>query len=180
MPTEKLTVFIKEVCLEYSELLYFCNKLMEELREIELVKNCLNQRYRKLNKICFKQESEIKEFKIGNGNYSTKSSKANIGNYSTKSTKNIENVVEYKYKLLNKENEFNLIRSDYENNKKIIEELKENEDKLKIENISIKSIFVKEIRSLKFDLENAVKQRDYLKSFMVDFKKQVNLYSNLK
>jgi len=173
MPTEKLTVFIKEVCLEYSELLYFCNKLMEELKELDLVKNCLNQRYRKLNKICFKQEAELKELKINKIN-------SDSGNFIKKTTKQIEDVEEYKFKLMNKENEFNLIKMNLENNKKIIEELKENEDKIKAENYSIKKLFIKEIRTLKFDLENAIKQRDQLKNFIGDFKKQVNLYSNLK
>ena len=171
MPTEKLTFFIKEVCLEYSELLYLCHKLMEELREIDLVKNCLNERYRKLNRICFGQEGELKELRI---------SKSNTGNFSKQSTNRIENVDEFKFKLLNKENEFNLIKMDNEKCKKFIEELKERESKLKTDNYSIKSLFKKEIRILKFDLEDATKQRDQLKNFMVDFKKQVNLYSNIK
>ena len=92
----------------------------------------------------------------------------------------IENVEEYKFKLLNKENEFNLIKLDNENNKKIINELTESESKLKAENISTKTLFIKEIRTLKFDLDNTIKQRDQLKNFMTDFKKQVNLYKNLK
>jgi hypothetical protein len=173
MPTEKLTVFIKEICLEYSELLYVSNKLMDELRELDIVKNCLNERYRKLNKICFQQEAEIKELKINKLNP--------INNLIIKSMgKNTENVDEYKFKLSNKENEFNMLKMDLENNKRYINELRENQDKLKAENYSMKNLFVKEIRTLKFDLENAIKQRDQLKNFLGDFKKQVNIYCNLK
>lgn len=179
MPTEKLTVFIKEVCLEYSELLFFCNKLMTELKELELVKNCLNQRYRKLNKICFKQEAELKELKISK--FSQGQGSFIAGNFSSKPSKRIgEETEEFKFKLMNRENELNLSKMENENNRKLIEEFKEKENKLKAENFSIKNLFLKEIRSLKFDLENTVKQRDQLKNFMGDFKKQVNLYSNLK
>jgi hypothetical protein len=168
MPTEKLTFFIKEICLEYSELLFISNKLMEELREIDLVKNCLNERYIKLNKICFKQEAEIKELKI-HKTYSE-------GNFSSKSSRNYDNIEEYKIRLMMKENEINLIKLDLENNKRIIKELKENEDKVKADNFHIKNLFIKEIRTLKFDLDNVKMQRDHLKNFMGDFKKHVNSF----
>ena len=169
MPTEKLTVFIKEICLEYSELLYVSNKLMDELRELDIVKNCLNERYRKLNKICFQQEAEIKDLKINKLNPLTNIIKKSIG-------KNTENIEEYRFKLSNKENEFNILKMDLENNKRFINKLREDQDKIKAENYFMKNLFVKEIRTLKFDLENAIKQRDQLKNFMCDFKKQVNMY----
>lgn len=39
----------------------------------------------------------------------------------------------------------------------------------------IKTLFTKEIRLLKFDLDEMTKQRDQLKTFIVEFKNQINV-----
>lgn len=101
MPTEKLTAFIKEVCLEYSELLYLSFKINNELKEVEIVKNCLNERFKKLNKICFQLEAELNEYK---------SPKKMLSNNNIKP----ENIEELKFLLTNKNNEINILKSNYE------------------------------------------------------------------
>lgn len=103
MPTEKLTAFIKEICLEYSELLYFSYRLTNEIREIELVKNCLNERFKKLNKICFQLEAELNEYKGPN--------KLQSNDYTYKKPENLE---ELKFKIINKENELNILTLNLE------------------------------------------------------------------
>jgi len=103
MPTEKLTAFIKEICLEYSELLYFSFKFTHEIREIELVKNCLNERFKKLNKICFQLEGELNEYKSNNTILSG-------SNTAIKS----EKFEELKFKITNKENEMNILKLNLE------------------------------------------------------------------
>lgn len=103
MPTEKLTAFIKEVCLEYSELLFFSFKFTNEIREIELVKNCLNERFKKLNKICFQLEGELNEYKLPSRMQSN-----------TNMNLKHENIEELKFKITNKENEMNILKLNLE------------------------------------------------------------------
>jgi len=101
MPTEKLTAFIKEVCLEYSELLFFSYKLLNDIREIEIVKQCLNERFKRLNKICFQLESELSEYKVPNRFVSKSTAEGKQ-----------ENLEELKFKLSNKENDMNLLKEN--------------------------------------------------------------------
>lgn len=103
MPTEKLTAFIKEVCLEYSELLYFSFKFTNEIKEIELVKNCLNERFKKLNKICFQLEGELNEYKTPSRLLCN-----NSINFKP------ENIEELKFKISSKENEINILKANIE------------------------------------------------------------------
>jgi len=44
----------------------------------------------------------------------------------------------------------------------------------------MRTLFSKEIRLLKFDLEEMTKQRDQLKNFIIDFKNQINIYNILE
>ncbi len=110
MPTEKLTAFIKEVCLEYSELLYLSYKITMELREVEFVKNCLNERFKKLNKICFQLEAELNEYRTPKKMLSSQSNSMKQ-----------ENIEELRFTLINKENEINILKSHLEVNSIIFE-----------------------------------------------------------
>ncbi len=103
MPTEKLTAFIKEVCLEYSELLYFSFKLTNEIREIDLVKNCLNERFKKLNKICFQLEGELNEYRVPKRMLSSNSLNSKH-----------ENIEELKFIITYKENEIYSLKLNIE------------------------------------------------------------------
>ena len=105
MATEKLTAFIKEVCLEYSELLFFSYKITNELKEIEIVKNCLNERFKKLNRICFQLEAELSEFRSPNRLLSKNCNSVKLESYE-----------DLKYKITNKENENNMLRLNLEVN----------------------------------------------------------------
>lgn len=111
MPTEKLTAFIKEVCLEYSELLFYSFKIVNEIKEIELVKNCLNERFKKLNRICFMLEGELSEYKSSNHNKSN-----NLTNTKPIQSKNkyIFEIEEQNFKLFNLENKVSMLKMDLE------------------------------------------------------------------
>lgn len=68
--TEKLTNFIKEVCLEFSELLFFTVKSVNEIRELDLVKNALNERYKIYYNTSIQLEKEIQQLrKLSNANF---------------------------------------------------------------------------------------------------------------
>ena len=43
---QKITNFILELCNGYSNLLFNSKKLLEEIKELNIVKNCLNERYK--------------------------------------------------------------------------------------------------------------------------------------
>ena len=102
MPTDKLTLFIKELCAEYSELLFFSFRITKELKEIDLVKNALNERFKKLNKICFQLEAELHYYRNSN-----RPVKNNL-------EKKIENIEELKFKLSNQENNMNILQLNLE------------------------------------------------------------------
>ena len=59
-PVDKLTAFIKELCTGYSELLYSSNRSLMEIKEIEIVKNALNERYKHFEKLSSEYEKQLK------------------------------------------------------------------------------------------------------------------------
>ena len=61
--TEKFSAFIKEVCSEYSELLYFSFKAISEIRDLEIIKNALNERYKRYHSLATHYEKELNEIK---------------------------------------------------------------------------------------------------------------------
>jgi hypothetical protein len=63
IPTELFSAFIKEVCAEYSELLFFSYKAISEIRDLEIIKNALNERYKRYFKLATNYEKEINELK---------------------------------------------------------------------------------------------------------------------
>jgi hypothetical protein len=54
------------MCVEYSELLYFANKSVNEIKELELVKNALNERYKRYYKTTIQMEKELDQLKRTN------------------------------------------------------------------------------------------------------------------
>ena len=55
---EKLTNFIKETCGEYSEFLFLANKTLGDIKEIDIIKNALNERYKIYKKVLSIKEAE--------------------------------------------------------------------------------------------------------------------------
>lgn len=170
--TEKLTGFIKEVCLEYSELLFFANKCINEIKELEIVKNALNERYKRYYKISNALETELSELKsdLRKGKI--------VVNDEFNDDKSL--IIENKSRP---ENNYELqrLKEHVEVYEKTISLLKNKENQIYSDYQSFKTIFLKELRNQKFDLEEAIKQRDILRNVLVEFKGYFsNIISNQK
>ena len=61
--TEKFSAFINELCNEYSEFLYFSHKSYCEIKDLEIIKNTLNERYRMYFKAATNLEKTLSESK---------------------------------------------------------------------------------------------------------------------
>ncbi len=58
-----ITTFIHEIIKQYSEILYHANCTIDEIRELEIVKNAINERFKKYHKISMELESEMEDLK---------------------------------------------------------------------------------------------------------------------
>ncbi len=111
-PVEKLTAFIRELCNGYADLLFSSNIILKEVKELEFVKNALNERYKYFNQLCTDYEKKMKnmsgvayiESKFNQKNKESSFSKININ----------ENFIE-------KDNESKKVDDDIDNLKKEIE-----------------------------------------------------------
>jgi hypothetical protein len=61
--TEKFSAFINELCNEYSEFLYFSYKSYCEIKDLEIIKNTLNERYRMYFKAATNLDKTLSESK---------------------------------------------------------------------------------------------------------------------
>jgi hypothetical protein len=168
-PTEKLTAFIKEVCGEYSELLFYAHKSLNEIRELEIVKDALNERYKKYYKYSTQLQNDVNDLKKLRGdltNYSDNNS--NISITDTKYTKEIEN------KYFNSQIEINKLKEQIERNEKKLSYVKDRESQIYSEYESFKLIFMKEIRNLRFDLDETIKQRNTMRNALIESKSYFN------
>jgi hypothetical protein len=59
--TEKFSAFINELCNEYSEFLFFSYKSYCEIKDLEIIKNTLNERYRRYFKMASSLEKTLVE-----------------------------------------------------------------------------------------------------------------------
>jgi len=169
--TDKLTTFIKEVCLEYSELLFFAYKSINDIKEIEAVKNALNERYRRYHKLSNVLESELAEFK----KFNTQSS---MENNEAKSQGDSKSKQEFETKFYAAMNEVNRLRELCETNQKKVELTKQREELVLAEYESFKVIFMKEIRNVKYDLEETISERNNLRDALIEFKNYFNQVTN--
>lgn len=167
--TEKLTAFIKEVCQEYSELLYFSNKSIIEIRELETVKNALNERYRRYHKLSQQLEADLTDMK--------KSLVNSLQEDSNKVDMKEKQSLEIKYQAAM--NEVCLLRAQSETSSKKAEMIKFREEQISSEYETFKTIFMKEIRNLKLDLEETARQRDNLRDVLIEFKGYFNNLNNM-
>lgn len=58
---EKLTEFIKELFSNFSKLLFFANKTLQEIIEIDIVKSAMHERFRKYHKKSMQLESQLED-----------------------------------------------------------------------------------------------------------------------
>lgn len=61
--TEKFSAFINELCNEYSEFLYYSYKSYCEIKDLEIIKNTLNERYRMYYRLASNHEKTLAESK---------------------------------------------------------------------------------------------------------------------
>lgn len=153
--TEKLTAFIKEICVEYSELLFFSNKSLNELRDLETLKNALNERFRRYQKLSVALENEIN---------SLKSQKVTQPKEEVVPKNNYESMY---YKAMQ---ELNMIRGQLESQQIKSQILKSKEENLFCDFISFKNLYVKELLITKMELDEVTKQRNAINDQMIEFK----------
>jgi hypothetical protein len=58
-----ITGFITEIIKQYSEMLYHSNKTVYEIKELEIVKNAIHERFKKYHKISMELENEMEDLK---------------------------------------------------------------------------------------------------------------------
>ena len=63
LPQEKLNNFIKEIFNENSDFLFSANKVLFEVKELEMVKYVLEERFNKYKTLYIQVENELMDFK---------------------------------------------------------------------------------------------------------------------
>ncbi len=157
LPTEKLTAFIKEICSEYAEFFYYSTRALNEMKELEILKDALNERYLRFQRLSNQLQDEL--------------------TYLSKSKNFPVEKIEKKYSnITNSEmiSEITKSREKLEVYEKKLAVYKDREMQMTSEYDSFKIIFLKEIRNLKFDLEEVIKQRNSLRNVLIEFKSFFN------
>ena len=157
MPTDKLTAFIKEICSEYSDFFYYSTRALNEMKELEILKDALNERYLRFQKLSSQLQDEIA--------YLSKSKNVNDDKILNKMKSNVNSDFS---------SELSKLREKLETYEKKIDVYKDRELQITSEYDSFKIIFLKEIRNLKFDLDEALKQRSLLRNVLIEFKSFFN------
>ena len=175
-PVEKLTAFIRELCNGYADLLFSSNIILKEVKELEFVKNALNERYKYFNQLCLDYEKKMKnmngvayiESKFNQKNKESSFSKSNIN----------ENFIEKNNESKKGDDDIDSLKKEIENNKMYIniaqqkaDYYKEKYSSCKNEFDDFKNIFLNENRNLKFKLESSLKEKDELNKKIIDFNK---------
>ena len=175
-PVEKLTAFIRELCNGYADLLFSSNIILKEVKELEFVKNALNERYKYFNQLCLDYEKKMKnmngvayiESKFNQKNKESSFSKSNIN----------ENFIEKNNESKKGDDDIDSLKKEIENNKMYIniaqqkaDYYKEKYSSCKNEFDDFKNIFLNENRNLKFKLESSLKEKDELNKKIIEFNK---------
>ena len=157
MTTDKLTAFIKEICSEYSDFFYYSTRALNEMKELEILKEALNERYLRYQKLSSQLQDEIA--------YLCKSKNANDEKVLNKMNSNVSS---------DSSSEFSKLKEKLETYEKKIDVYKDRELQITAEYDSFKIIFLKEIRNLKYDLDEAIRQRSLLRNVLIEFKSFFN------
>ena len=138
---QKITNFILELCNGYSNLLFNSKKLLEEIKELNIVKNCLNERYKFYSNLSNVYEKKIKNFNLNNNNNNN-----NINNNNTIFNDNKSINSKSSSFITNKENYYNSIEMKM--------------DLFKKEDINVEEL-KKKLENEKMNLIISTKQTDY-------------------
>lgn len=183
-PVDKLTAFIKELCSGYSELLFSSNRSLVEVKEMEIVKNALNERYKNFEKLCAEYEKKIKLQNINNENIASTSQ--SIYNSINKEKMTNNHNINSNQNSSNKDKE--KLMEEIETNKMYISKsqtranlYKEKFEEIKVDYDQFRNIFVNENRGLKFKLEMAINEKNVLQKQIDEFTKfydQIKINTN--
>lgn len=160
--TERLTSFIKEICLEYSELLFYSNQSLNEIKELKIVENALNERFRNYYKYSVHLERQLNEIKSTILGRSHDETTATVYSSSEKQ--------EYQNKYYEAVTELNRLKQQNDIFFNKINFLLNKQDEIWSEYISFKTIYLGEIRNLKYDLEQTLKERNEFRNSLIEFK----------
>ena len=58
---QKISHFISELINEYSNFIFYSQKTLMEIRELDIVKSAMHERFKKYHKICFELEGELED-----------------------------------------------------------------------------------------------------------------------
>ena len=170
-PVDKLTSFIKEVCSGFGEMLFYSQRVINEIKELDIVKNALNERFRYFSKLAYdyekknkmmqhtqqqqqQQHSVIYEDIYDNNTTTTTKDKGLID----EERKQLKHQIEiYKMHTLMYETKSNMYMKKYE-------DIKNDFD-------AFRNIYVKENRQLKFQLTTINEERNHLLQQIESFKK---------
>lgn len=167
---DKLTAFIKEVCSGYSELLFTANRSLYEIRELELVKNALNERY----KYYYSQLNENKP-EIKTAQRALTFSKGVNDNGSIQIIDHNDDNEDLDVKTLLKEKGIN---KQMMNNLELKSRLYQKKyEECKIDYDQFKNIFLKENRQLRFQVDLMFEEKNSLLKQIDDFNK---FFDNIK
>lgn len=170
-PVDKLTAFIKELCTGYSELLYSSNRSLMEIKEIEIVKNALNERYKHFEKLSSELENQLK-----------------VQNLNTPNNHNDSNI-SFSNKIYGSQNQIIQKNSlDEEEKEKLLQQIETNKmyleiyqqkanlyrdkyEQVKMDYDQFRNIFVKENRGLKYQLDTVLVEKNTLQKQIDEFNK---------
>ena len=179
-PVEKLTAFIRELCNGYSDLLFSSNIILKEVKELEFVKNALNERYKYYSELCFDYEKKMKN----NNGVAYIESKFNKKNNNMNNDIMNENNIQKNNEIKNENDDIDILKKEIENNKMLIhisqqkaDYYKEKYSSCKNDFDEFKNIFLNENRNLKFKLDSSLKEKEELNKKISEFNK---FYQSLK
>ena len=127
------------------------------MKELEILKEALNERYLRYQKLSSQLQDEIA--------YLCKSKNANDEKILNKMNSNVSS---------ESSSELSKLKEKLETYEKKIDVFKDRELQITSEYDSFKIIFLKEIRNLKYDLDEAIRQRSLLRNVLIEFKSFFN------
>jgi len=131
------------------------------MKELEILKEALNERYLRYQKLSCQLQDEIA--------YLFKSKNSNDEKNLNKKNSNVGSDSSF---------ELSKLKEKLEISEKKIDVYKDRELQITSEYDSFKIIFLKEIRNLKYDLDEAIKQRSLLRNVLIEFKSFFNATIN--
>ena len=164
-PVDKLTSFIKEVCAGFGEMLFFSQRVINEIKELDIVKSALNERFRYFSKLAYDYEKKSKMVHSLQSSqqaviYETdrnEKEEAKDKGLVEEERKQLKHQIEvYKMHTLMFETKSNLYMKKYEEVKKDFDDFR--------------NAYVKENRQLKFELESVSEERNSLLQQIESFK----------